>query len=148
MNSEYTLFQDFRQRKKKLYFEKEARIRHLNFEKLLPLMKTSFYAGRNFAAFRSRNWNLLKKLVYFFGSPLIPVVRSKRIIEMMMANQRPEKITFSIFGYLVINLVTDSLGQVLGYALGIGSTKEKLFPFEFHRSKFLKDDSILDEICN
>jgi glycosyltransferase involved in cell wall biosynthesis len=147
LNSEYTLFQDLREKGKKLYFEENAKIKHLNFEKLRPLLMTSFYAGKNFAAFRARRWNWAKKLLYIIGSPIIPAVRLTRILEMRSANRLPENLSAAFVAFLLINLTADTFGQLLGYLFGIGGTKEKLFPFEFHRTNFLLNPTIIDDIC-
>jgi hypothetical protein len=36
-----------------------------------------------------------------------------------------------------VGLTLDTVGQVLGYTLGVGNASQKLFSFEFHRDRYL-----------
>jgi len=147
LESEYILFEDIRRNGHKLFFEVKAVTRHLNFEKFVPLMRVRYLVGRQFAASRTPRWSWTTKLAYILGSPLIPMVRLVRIIQMMKTNNEPPKISIYIFGSLVINLIPDFFGQLMGYAFGLGNATEELFPLEFHRGKYLIDKDVLQSIC-
>ena len=147
LQSEYILFQDLRRSGKQLFFEPEAVTQHLNFEKIFPCLRVSYFAGRQFAAWRTNNWNWSSKLTYILGAPLIPMVRMVRIIQMMRRNRMPASISPSLFGLLLINLIADGFGQLMGYSFGLGNATAELYPFEFHRTNHLIDKGVLDSIC-
>lgn len=147
LQSEYILFQDLRRKGNQLYFEPKAVTRHLNFEKIPPCLRVSFFAGRQFAAWRTHNWSWSSRLTYILGAPLIPVIRLVRIIQMMKRNGKPARISLPLLGLLLINLCADGLGQLLGYSFGLGNATADLYPFEFHRSRHLIDKGVLDTLC-
>ena len=147
LGSEYILFQDLRRKGHKLYFETGAVTRHLNFEKLIPYISVCIFAGRQFGGVRASSWKWPTKLIYFLGSPLIPFVRLIRIIKMMKRNNCPQIFSLSLIATLMINLTFDALGQMIGYAFGIGNATEKLFPYEFHRTIYIEDKENLDSLC-
>ncbi|HEV8713527.1 MAG TPA: hypothetical protein VGX03_11960 [Candidatus Binatia bacterium] len=95
------------------------------------------HAGRIFAAARARQWPLLWRLLYVAGAPLIPLVRLWRIRAEIRQPGRPANLWPRVLPALVLGLTVDTLGQVLGYALGAGNASQKLFYFEFHRDRYL-----------
>ncbi|MDH4208637.1 MAG: hypothetical protein OEV76_07170, partial [Anaerolineae bacterium] len=80
LESETILHQDLRRRGQQLYQDARARIFHLNFEKLAIWIPAQYCSGRAFAAQRAEHWPLTRRLLYFVGGPVIPLVRLKRIL--------------------------------------------------------------------
>jgi hypothetical protein len=70
-----------------------------------------------------------------------------RIIQMMKRNGKPARLSFSLLGLLAFNLLADGLGQLLGYTFGLGFATTDLYPFEFHRTRHLVDQGVLEAIC-
>ena len=144
LQSEYILFIDVRRKGHKLFYETGAVTRHLNFEMLFPLLRVCFLSGWQFAGARTFLWNWPRKLFYVGGSPLIPVVRFVRIIKILKRGNNVEGISLSLVALLMINLIADALGQLMGYAFGIGNATVDLFPYEFHREKYVVDKDMLN----
>jgi hypothetical protein len=56
------------------FFEPTARLDHLNVAQPTPWIQERFLGGLLLGARRAKRWSVLRRLVYFCGSPLIPVV--------------------------------------------------------------------------
>jgi GT2 family glycosyltransferase len=119
----------------RLYLEPRAKTFHVNFGLLAPWIPYLVHAGRVFASVRSRNWSLGQRLLYCGGAPLIPVVRLRRIRSELRCPGRPIELWPRIVPALLVGLIFDAVGQMLGYALGAGHAGRKLAPFEFHRDR-------------
>lgn len=121
----------------RLYLESAARTAHLNFGRLAPWVPYLVYAGRVFAAARARHWPFRRRLLYCGGAPLIPFVRLRRIRSDLRRPGRPADLWPRIVPALLVGLILDMVGQLLGYALGAGKAGERLCYYEFHRDHHL-----------
>lgn len=137
LEAEFALHGDLQAKGHRLYLEPAAKTAHLNFARLTPWMPYLVHAGRVFAAARARRWSLLKRLLYASGAPLIPLVRLWRIRSEIRRPGRPSDLWPYVLPALVVGLTLDTVGQVMGYALGGGKASQKLFSFEFHRDRYL-----------
>jgi GT2 family glycosyltransferase len=128
-----------------LYLDPGAKTFHLNFSSAVSSVALRFYAGRLFASTRSQHWPSLQRFFYFTGSPLIPLIRLLRILRELRQPGRPQKLLPRILPLLIIGLVVDGIGEMVGYGLGIGRAVEKLSDLEFHRERYLnRRDKKLD----
>jgi hypothetical protein len=137
LEAEFVLHLDLQAKGHRLYLEPAAKTAHLNFAQLAPWTPYLVHAGRVFAAARARQWSLLQRLLYAGGAPLIPLVRLWRIRAEMRRPGRPSELWPRVVPALVVGLTLDTVGQMLGYALGAGKASQKLFYFEFHRDRYL-----------
>ncbi|MGH7801701.1 MAG: glycosyltransferase [Thermodesulfobacteriota bacterium] len=141
LEAESALHWDLCSRGFQIYLAPSAKISHTNFSLLSSWIHVQFLAGRVFAETRSKNWSLIKRLIYLTGSPLIPIIRFCRTLLEMYKPGRLQNMRFSmkicIFMALILGLILDGIGQFTGYALGAGDSKEKLSKYEFHRYRHI-----------
>ena len=137
LEAEFVLHLDLQARGHRLYLESAAKTAHLNFARLAPWTPYLIHAGRVFAAARARRWSLPRRLLYAGGAPLIPFVRLWRIRAEIRRPGRPAGLWPRVLPALAVGLTLDTIGQVLGYTLGVGNASQKLFSFEFHRDRYL-----------
>jgi GT2 family glycosyltransferase len=137
LEAESILHWDLRAKGYELYLEPEAKTSHLNFSSILSSIPLRFYAGRLFASTRARHWSLFRRFFYFTSSPLIPLVRLLRIIRELRRPGRPRNLLPSILPALVIGLILDGAGEMIGYVFGGGNAMVKLSDMEFHRYRYL-----------
>jgi len=138
MDPETILHWDLRAKGYELYQEPAARIDHLCFGLLSSWLRVQFHTGRIFATGRARRWSAPRRLLYTAGSPLIPVVRFRRIVAQPYGQQRPRDLPRGALPALVIlGLVAGALGEMLGYSLGPGDSGARMHDLHFHRSRHL-----------
>lgn len=140
LESETVMHLDLCRKGHRLYIESSARAAHVNFSLLSSWLPVQLYSGRVFAGSRSRNWSLLRRLCYGIASPLIPVVRLWRILRELMRPGRPRYLLFRLFPTLIVGLLLDGTGQMLGYLMGAGSASRKLGQFEFNRINHITEE--------
>ncbi len=137
LEAETILHWNLRARGYQLYLEAEAKTFHTNFSSALSSIFLRFCSGRLFASSRSRYWSSLRRLFYFGGSPLIPLVRLFRILRELRRPGRPQELLPRILPLLATGLILEGIGEMIGYALGMGDVMEKLSDMEFHRDRHL-----------
>ena len=138
MDSETVLHWDLRSQGHRLYLESAARVSHTNFSLWLSWIPVQYHNGRLFAGTRIRRMSLMARVVYFAGSPLIPVVRLLRITRA----KRPHGMSLRLLQCLpalAIGLAVDGLGQMVGYAFGVGAAVDHVARYEFHRSRHITE---------
>ncbi|HEV8712233.1 MAG TPA: glycosyltransferase [Candidatus Binatia bacterium] len=134
LQAESVLHWDLRAKGYRLYIEPKAKIAHLNFTLWSTWLPAQFYSGRLFAAVRARRWSLLRRLFYTGGALLIPPVRLSRLLRQRpRSSGRPRMLWLRAVPVLILGLVVSALGEMIGYSLRAGDTREKLSAFEFHR---------------
>jgi len=143
MEAETVLHWDLREKGHRLYMESTASVAHTNFSLWSSFLKAQFYNGRLFAGARARQKPLLWRIVFVLGSPLIPIVRLWRIWSGLPSKEL--KIRFlSCVHALIIGLAIDGVGQMIGYALGMGNAKDKVAKFEVDRFKHVREQDRLE----
>ena len=138
LEAESVLHWDLRSKGYQLYLEPAAKTSHLNFARLSSWIPVQFYAGRQFAATRAQNWSWLLRLIFTAGAPLIPLVRLWRIQKYVRRSIQSLPLLLSLMPVLLLGLTLDGLGQMMGYAFGIGNALHKVAEYEFHREQHLK----------
>ena len=143
MEAETVLHWDLREQGQRLYLEPAARVAHTNFSLWSSWIPAQFHNGRLFAATRVREMSAARRLVYFLGSPLIPLVRLARI-------SSPRRARALLGPYLrclpvlVVGLLLDGLGQMLGYGFGFGNSAEEVAKIEAHRARHITEQDRQD----
>ncbi len=153
LEAETVLHWDLRSRGFQIYLEPEAKISHINFSLLSSWIRVQFIAGKYFAASRSINWPLFKRIMYTVATPLIPFIRFSRTILNMYKPGRLQNLPLSmklrIFVAMILGLILDGAGQSAGYVMGYGNSKEKMLNYEFHRYRHLsRNDKVLYDFKN
>jgi hypothetical protein len=122
----------------RFYLESRARVFHMNFERLPSFLQVQFHAGRVFAAVRSHAWPLWRRVVYACGSPLIPLVRLRWVLDQLRAREK-RALPRGVLPALLAGLAASAAGELAGYALGPGAAVAKLGYFEFHRPRHARN---------
>lgn len=142
LQSESLLHWDLLRRGYRLHHEPAAKIYHLNFSRLKPLLFEHLLAARVFGADRARNWGAFRKMLYTLGAPLLPLIRLKRILKETVPVRLQTSLLFRASLPLVLNLCAGSAGEMLGYALGAAKAREQLFAFESERHLHINEDDL------
>jgi hypothetical protein len=137
MEAESILQWDLRHRGYQLLLEPAARTRHLNFSRLSSSIKLRFNCGRQFAATRSADWPLQKRLLYVLGAPLIPFVRLWRTASLLARRPARRGLLSRVLPVLAAAVALDGFGELVGYATGPGSSSSVLGGIEFDRRRSL-----------
>jgi GT2 family glycosyltransferase len=130
LEAESVLQWDMRQHGHRLYMQPTARVAHTNFSRFKPWAIIQFHCGRIFAATRSANWPIWKRIVYFLGSPLIPLVRFKRLMQYSRRIATSQQLGVGGVLALIWALIFDGAGQMLGYAIGAGNSLDNAHEFD------------------
>lgn len=135
LEAETVLHWDLVRRGHQLYLESQAVTRHLNFALFSTWFPLHLWSGRRFAATRSHGWPLGKRLLYACASPLIPLVRFRRIVAEVRKPGRYPGTLLRLAPVLLLGLLLDGFGQLLGYTFGPGNTLQKTANLELHIEK-------------
>lgn len=130
---------DLRSKGHRMLLEPAARTNHLNFSRLAPSLKLRFNAGRSFAGHRTMDWAFAKRAIYILGAPLIPLVRFARVIRMIRASTTYSWLFPRIVPLLILVLIVDGFGELVGYVTGPGNAAKVLGTIEFNRLRFMND---------
>lgn len=124
----------------RLYFEPRARVRHVNPSRLDSTLALRIGAGRLYAATRADagRWRLTRRLAYVAGAPLIPAARLVRQRRELLAG-RTGWAAAKLVPVVGLGLTLDAVGQMVGYAVGAGTTREALASFEMDRSRHITE---------
>lgn len=113
----------------------EATVRHLNPSRLSITCLLRWKGGRLAAATRSKNWQGWRRLLYGLASPLIPVVRLVKLWPKL--RYRGTAFLAAHFPTIILALVLDGAGQMLGFLFGPGNTENELAHIESNRINHL-----------
>jgi len=140
LEAESVLHWDLRRKGHRLYLEPAAKTMHVNFNRLSSWIQALFHAGRKFAASRAANerWPLSRRLLFAAASPLIPLVRFRRVIRELRRPGRPQHLLLPVSPTLLFGLAVDAAGQMMGSAFGEGAANEHLMCFEFNRYQHVR----------
>lgn len=137
MESETILQWDLRRRGHQLLMEPAARTHHLNFSRFSSSIRLRFNGGRQFASMRSAEWPPLKRLLYVLGAPLIPLVRLRRGAALLFRSRARRRLLPRVLPVLTAMVAIDGFGELVGYAVGPGSSSSILGDIEFDRRRWL-----------
>ena len=129
------LQRDLLQKGHRLYIHLDARYHHLQMSTWHPIIPYRFALGRHFAATRVRQnrWGWGRRFAYVVAGPLIPVVQLTRLIKCIMQfGQFPR-----VLPPVVLGLVMEGLGEMVGYAAGEGNAIDRMAGFEEDRPRHM-----------
>lgn len=137
MEAEIVLQAELRRRGHRLLLAPAAQADHYNFSLWTSSVLLRFNGGRLFAGHRIRGWGWGRRLMYAAGAPLIPLVRTFRIVrsarnctELPMRRRR-------LLPVVLVLLVIDAAGELVGYLTGPGRAGATLAGIEFHRERYM-----------
>jgi hypothetical protein len=121
-----------RDRGGRLYLEPRARTFHVNVSRATSWVVERSAAGRAYAASRAAEWPAWRRAAYALGSPLIPLVRGRRVLRDIRRTGRSELLP-RILPALAAGLTLSALGELAGYALGAGRAPQVIGGMEVRR---------------
>lgn len=138
LEAETVLHLDLGARGHRLLLCSAARSAHVNFSLLRPWLRVQMHNGRVFGGVRALGWSRRRRALYCAASPLIPLVRLSRAARTARRLARVHPGVSRSVPLLVLGLVLDGVGQMLGYALGPGGSVGELARYEFRRIDFVR----------
>lgn len=138
METGMNLHHALRARGGRLRFEPRARVMHDNFAGWGVHLSVRFHGARVFGAGRSAGWPWWRRAVYVLGSPLIPLVRARQIVQQAWLGRVPARWWPGIGLVLPLAVLVLGWGEMLGYLTGTAGASEKQWlDFEERRSRFV-----------
>lgn len=95
---------------------------HLNFTSLELMLQEQFTVGRVFARARSKEWSMLRRMLYVGGGALIPIAKLSRLAPGLAGDLRRHRLLPQIIPSLTLGLLASCLGEWTGYLLGLGGS--------------------------
>jgi hypothetical protein len=74
-------------------------------------------------------------MLYAVGSPLLPLIRSARILSDVRHAGLQHRVLVKAIAAVLSTLAAGAAGEMVGYAAGAGRAKEGLQRFESHRDR-------------
>lgn len=139
LNAESVLHWDLRRQGYELFLQADAVTSHINFSKLTTWIVVHRYSGRSFAALRAASWPRHRRLLYAAASPLIPLVRLRRIWREIRKPGRFDGALLRLGVLVILGLLNDGIGQMIGYAFGPGQVTARLSYYELYQQRVMPD---------
>lgn len=139
LEAESVMHWDLRARGHRVGIESGAVTRHHNFSLLGPSLELRYNAGRQFAGMCRMRWTLARRLLYFFGSPLIPFVRTWRIVRQLKKTGRQSDLLPRLIPVSFFMLCVESAGAAIGFLAGPGNTGRYIAKIDFHRERNMNE---------
>ena len=140
LDNETALHIDLRARGYQLYLAGDAVSNHINISDPRAYFRQVFVGQRSFAATRmaAGKWSLGKRLMYVLGSPLIPIVRLRRVIQQIYRANRQDQLLPRGLPLLIAAILCGTAGEVIGYLVGDSQANAKSkSEAELNRRRFL-----------
>jgi len=137
LEAESILHWDLKQKGYELLLETAAKTHHLNFSYWHIWIPVQFHSGRIFAATRAHSWNPGKRLLFSIASPLLPIIRLRRIYHHVRRGQSL-RFFLKLLPTLATGLILDAIGQVTGCLFGEGNSPDKAANYEFNRVRYIR----------
>jgi hypothetical protein len=117
-----------------LFLESDTCTQHINHTMWKLWMRKRYYQGRQFMSTWTKSWSWLRRLIFVFASPLVVCLRLWRVRRHI---SRGKDFTFFIYltPVLLLGLLAEGTGQIIGSVAGRGNCSEKMLRFEFDRLK-------------
>lgn len=120
------------------FYLADARVLHINPSGLRSALAVRFNAGRLYGADRAVDWGFARRVGYAGASPLIPLVRFRRIrSERFGEHERAAGLWPRLAPAVAVLLVADAAGQAIGNLIGRGRVLERLALPERHRIAYV-----------
>jgi hypothetical protein len=119
-----------------LYVAANAEVSHQNFDHLPATMAANFAYARllAFHRYRSSHWSPLRRLVYTVGTPMVSApMRLARLLGSFRFRADARHALWNCLQALpqiLLLFAWASVGEALGYSIGVGRAREDLFHWE------------------
>jgi hypothetical protein len=135
MAAESVIQEALRRSGERLLLEPAARAAHYSFSRFGSSATLRYHGGRLFAGHRVRGWKWSRRLMYIVGGPLIPFVRLRRLLGPARLSCRVAP--WRLIPVLLLLLIVDGFGELVGYLAGPGDADAVLASMEFHRERYM-----------
>jgi hypothetical protein len=117
-------------------FASDALILHLNVGTFRSLIREKFWQGALLGTHRSARWSILRRLLYFLASPLIPIVLFARVLR--DARHWPsDTLPWSAIPGVLIAALAKAAGEVIGYAgVKLPAAAARMQDFEIRKAQY------------
>lgn len=113
-----------------------AKVAHVNVRRPLAWAAERFWGGRLFGARRSHNWPLSRRVIYFGGSALVPLIRFVRTQPALRLARRTRALPAGAQMAIAGGSVLWALGEAMGYIAGEGRSEAAMMEFELHKEHY------------
>ncbi len=137
METETLIHQDLRRKGHQLYLESNAEVSHLNFERLSSFFAVKYLSGRVFGAARASGWSPLRRLCVACATPLIPMVRHRRLRQNWRNLRRRHSLPLGTVPLAWVGMMVSAAGEMVGCCFGAGQAIERRVRYEFDRHPHL-----------
>jgi hypothetical protein len=104
-----------------------------------PFFLEHFCIGQLLAASRARNLSFPKRLLLLITAPLLPLVRTGRIIRQICKQGWQGQLIPGILPWLLSGLSVSAAGELIGYAFGRGRSQQRTIDLDFNRDRFVSE---------
>jgi len=116
--------------------ESHARVAHLNIARLGAWAAERYWAGRVVGARRCREWSLVRRLVYFGGSVLVPLIRFVQTRAAIVHARRRRDLPTGTLAAVAGGSLLWAFGEALGYLAGEGQSEARMLEYELHKERY------------
>ncbi len=132
MEAENILHRFMKAKGYELLLESKTCTSHLNFGTWSSWLPKRYYTGRQVASTWSKTWSWPRRLLFTIASSLIPWIRLWRIQRNVRRGQ-PTSFLLLLMPLLIVGLLIEGIGYMIGFAAGPGDSIEKVEKYEYHR---------------
>jgi hypothetical protein len=121
----------------RMYFEPSARIDHLNVARWGPWVRERFLGGQLLAGRRAARWSWARRLTYFCGTPLIPMLLVVRLREVLAVARQGGLLPRGTLAAIFLGGTVSAVGEMFGYLVGDRPDVEpQMTEFELHKVRY------------
>jgi hypothetical protein len=124
----------------RFWVEPAAATRHINLSRLRPALIHAWTGGRMYGGLRRDfgSWPLMRRIVYAGGSPLIPLLRLRRVLSQLRRTQSGRSLIPRVLPAMAVILTVHAAGEAVGYLFGMGKTRISYSEFETRRERHVR----------
>ena len=140
MLAELFLHEALRARGHRFWVEPAAATRHVNLSRLRPAIIHAWTGGRMYGGLRRAfgAWPLVRRIVYAGGSPLIPLLRLRRVLPQLRRTHIGRNLIPRVLPAMAVILTVHAAGEAVGYLFGMGKTRISYSEFETRRERHVR----------
>jgi hypothetical protein len=140
MLAELFLHEALRGRGHRFWVEPAAATRHINLSRLRPAIIHAWTGGRMYGGLRCAfgAWPLARRIVYAGGSPLVPLLRLRRVLPQLRRTRTGRNLIPRVLPAMVVILTVHAAGEALGYLFGLGKTRNSYSEFDTRRERHVQ----------
>ena len=142
MLAELFLHEALRKRGHRFWVEPTAATRHVNLSRLRPALIHAWTGGRMYGGLRREfgAWPLARRILYAGGSPLIPLLRLRRVLPLLRRTHSGRDLIPRVLPTMAVILSVHAAGEAFGYLFGLGKTRISYSEFETRRERHVRPE--------